>query len=95
MYLGRSGGPLGNCDITPLEAKMSSVGTAYFPIVYKFPVGIGHSINENSALVKPFRNIPNSGRPHERIVFSFYQENNNGYFVLGSFVNTPGNRILC
>jgi hypothetical protein len=92
--LGRSGGPLGEWDITPLEPKIGSDGTAYFPIYYKFPVGIGHSINENSAVVKPFRNILNSGRPHEKIVFSFYQENNNGYFVLGSFVNTSGNRIL-
>jgi hypothetical protein len=94
MLLGRSGGPLGNASITPLEPRVDSNGEPYFPILYNFPIGTGHSIKENSALVKPFRNILNEGKPAEKIVFVFYQENDNRYFVLGSFVNTIANRIL-
>ena len=94
MQLGRSGGPLGHSRITPLEPQVESNGEVYFPILYEFPIEGGYSMSENSALAKPFRNILKEGKPVEKIAFVFYQENNNSYFVLGSFVNTVSNRIL-
>jgi hypothetical protein len=94
MFLGRSGGPFGNATITVLKPQIDSNGEPYFPILYEFPIGTGHSIDENSALVKPFRNILKEGRPDEEIMFVFHEENESDYFVLGSFVKTRGNRIL-
>jgi hypothetical protein len=72
MFLGRSGGPFGNATITVLKPQIDSNGEPYFPILYEFPIGTGHSIDENSALVKPFRNILKEGRPDEEIMFVFH-----------------------
>lgn len=93
MQLGRSGGPVGYARIVIEEPEIDSDGKPYIPISYHFPVGTGDSIDENSALVKPFRSILEDGKPVGQIVFVFYQENDTD-FVLGSFVNTVGNRIL-
>lgn len=98
MFLGRSGGPLGSAKISIREPRMDSDGEPYLPIYYDFPIGIGHSLDENSALVKPlvkpFRNILKEGKPAEEILFVFHEENQKDYFVLGSFVKTIGNKIL-
>lgn len=94
MFLGRSGGQLGSAKISIWESRIDSNGEPYFPIYYDFPIGTGHSLDENSALVKPFRTILKEGKPPEEILFVFHEENENNYFVLGSFVKTMGNKIL-
>jgi hypothetical protein len=94
MFLGKSGGPLGSAKISIREPQKDSTGELYIPIHYDFTNGRGPSLDENSALVKPFRNILKDGRPPDEISFVFHQESENDYFVLGSFVKTIGNRIL-
>jgi hypothetical protein len=94
MFLGRSGGQLRSAKISIREPRKDSTGQLYIPIYYDFPIGGWPSLDENSALVKPFRNILKGGKPPDGISFVFHQENENDYFVLGSFVKTIGNKIL-
>jgi hypothetical protein len=86
MFLGKSGGPLGSAEISIRKPQRDSTGELYIPIHYDFTNGRGPSLDENSALVKPFRNIFKDGKPPDEISFVFHQENENDYFVLGSFV---------
>src|SRR6266516_243248 len=96
MLLGRSGGPIGFASISVSDSQIDSNGESYIPLVYDFPRGTVNSINENSALVKPFRRIlaKEDGKPCGKVVFAFYQEGDYEYFVLGSFVKTLGGQIL-
>lgn len=94
MFLGTSGGYLGSSKISIRQPRRDSTGELCIPIHYDFPIGRGPSLDENSALVKPFINILKEGKPPDEISFVFHQENENDYFVLGSFVKTLGNRIL-
>ncbi|MGA7975928.1 MAG: hypothetical protein WB975_01715 [Nitrososphaeraceae archaeon] len=87
MFLGKSGGPLGNAYILPLDPRTDDNGKPCIPLYYHFPFGQGNSINPDSALVKPFSKLMDGGYPIEEVVFVFYRENNS-YFVLGSFAFT-------
>lgn len=87
MLLGRSGGPLGNAQIIPMDPQTDSDGQHYIPLYYHFPFGSSDSINDYSALVKPFRKLLEEGKPIGKTAFLFYLENNS-YFVLGSFAFT-------
>jgi hypothetical protein len=87
MLLGRSGGPLGNAQIILMDPQIDANGQPYIPLYYDFPFGTGNSINEYSALVKPFRKLLEEGKPIGKTAFLFYREDNS-YFVLGSFAFT-------
>lgn len=87
MILGRSGGAIGDAYIKLLDPKIDTKGNPYIPLYYHFPVGIGNSINEYSALVKPFRKLIEEGKPIGKTAFVFYREDN-AYFVLGAFAFT-------
>jgi hypothetical protein len=87
MLLGRSGDPIGNAYIIPLESEIDAKRQNYIPIYYYFPTGTGDSINECSALVKPFRRLIEEGKPIGKTAFVFYREGNL-YYVLGSFAFT-------
>lgn len=82
MFLVTSGGQLGGAKISIREPHKDSTGELYIPIHYNFTIGRGPSLDENSALVKPFRYILNDGKPPDEISFVFHQENENDYFVL-------------
>jgi len=87
MMLGRSGGDVGNASIIPLEPQIDTHGEYYITLYYHFPIGTGHSINEYSALVKPFRKLMKDGKPIGKTAFVFYH-GENSYYVIGSFAFT-------
>lgn len=84
MFLGKSGAPLGNAYIVPLDPRTDNDGKPYIPLYYYFPFGNSNSINPDSALVKPFTKLMEGGYPIGEVAFVFYREDNS-YFVLGSF----------
>ena len=87
-----TGGPVGFASIIGEPPQIDNLGKAYLTLRYIFPRGTGGSINQTSALVRPFQKILEEGKPTGKITFVFYQEDNN-YYVLGSLVHT-GRRIL-
>jgi hypothetical protein len=92
VLIGRSGGPLGNAYIIPLDPQIDSNGHHYIPIYYHFPFGTGHSVGEDSALVRPFKKLMQEEKPAGKTAFVFYRQDNIS-FVLGSFTFT-GRRII-
>jgi hypothetical protein len=80
MLLGRSGGPLAYSRIIPKALQIDANGQPYIPLYYHFPFGKGNSINEYSALVKPFRKLLEEGKPIGKTAFLFYRENDS-YFL--------------
>jgi hypothetical protein len=90
MLIGRSGGPLGNAYIIPLDPQIDSNGHHYTPIYYHFPFGTGNSIGEDSALVRPFKKLMQEGKPSGRTAFVFYRQDNLSstfaYFVKRSLI---------
>lgn len=61
--------------------------------VYSFPIGIGNSVSENPALVRPFKKVLEQGKPMGTIGYIFYQEEEI-YFVFGALVYSENGRIL-
>jgi hypothetical protein len=92
MLVGRSGGPIGNAYIIPLDPQIDSDGHHYIPIYYHFPLGTGDSIYEESALVRPFKKLMLEGKPAGKTAFLFYRQDSSP-FVLGSFTFT-GRRTI-
>lgn len=62
-------------------------GDYFIPLYYKFPFGSEININDNSALIRPFRKLLNQGKPIGNLTFIFYRESNE-YHILGSFVKS-------
>jgi hypothetical protein len=68
-------------------------GQAYVPLMYVFPFGQVLGVNQDSALVRPFHKALQDGKPVGKINYIFYEEGKD-YFILGSFVYSPGNKII-
>jgi len=85
--VGRSGGPLGTASIRVSKPQKDTNGQNFSRITYDFPMGIIDSVNQNSALVRPFRRAIADGKSVGKTTFVFHH-NSNGYFVLGSFAHT-------
>lgn len=81
MLIGRSGGPLGNAYILPLNPQIDANGEHCIPISYNFPLATGGSINDDSALVNPFKKVLNDGKPIGKTAFAFYHDKGS-YFSL-------------
>jgi hypothetical protein len=87
VFLGRSGGDIGEAYLEVLDIEWTPEGEQFIPLKYHFPFGNRTSIDESSALVKPFKKLMDDGRPTGKIAFVFYRENGVD-FVLGSFAFT-------
>jgi hypothetical protein len=87
------GEELGNASLIPLAPQKDEAGDSYLPLIYDFPLGKNISVDDNSALVRPFRRVLEKGKPIGTINYVFYQENND-YFILGSFVYSDRQRII-
>jgi hypothetical protein len=84
---------LGTATLTPLPPRLDNNGQPYLPLVYRFPIGEGDSVSENSALVRPFKRVLEKGKPMGTIGYIFYQEAK-AYFVLGALAYSENGRIL-
>lgn len=60
---------------------------SFLPIHYVFPQGNQESIDQNSALVRPFKKLLRDGKPVGKVSYVFFMENNE-CFTLGAFANT-------
>ena len=87
MFLGRSGGVIGGASVRVLDIEWTPEGNPIIPLEYRFPFGMGVSISQSSALVKPFRKLLDNGKPIGKVTFVFFRENGTD-FVLGSFAFT-------
>jgi hypothetical protein len=87
------GEELGNAYLLPLAPQKDIDGEPYLPLVYHFPLGKKMSVHKDSALVRPFRRVLETGKPIGTINYIFYQEKDD-YFVLGAFVYSDRQRVI-
>jgi hypothetical protein len=86
-----SGGVVGSANIEIGKIQQDNVGF-FLPIHYNLPYGDESSIDQESALVRPFKKLLRDGKPVGKISYLFFQEKEIN-FVLGSLANT-GNRLI-
>src|SRR6266487_6314261 len=86
-------GKTAKASLHALEPLIDDDGQAYVPLMYAFPFGQDLGVNQDSALVRPFHKALHDGKPVGTINYIFYEEGKD-YFILGSFVYSPGNKII-
>lgn len=76
-----------------LDPLIDNDGQPYVPLMYVFPFGQALGVDQDSALVRPFHKALHDKKPVGKINYVFYEEGKD-YFILGSFVYSPGNKII-
>jgi hypothetical protein len=76
-----------DCYIMTDRPAVDEHGEYYIPLYYRFPFANGVNIENDSALIRPFKRILRDGKPIGNLTFIFY-ESDSVYYILGSFVKT-------
>jgi hypothetical protein len=87
------GGVVGSVTVDVSRPFVDKDGKPCILFRFNFPFGDTSKIDDESALLRPFRKILRDGEPMGKIVYSFHEENNRQY-ILGSFVNTEKRLIF-
>lgn len=87
-----TGGVVGIASYDIKEPRNEN-GISYLPIEYNFQTGKGPILNDDSALVRSFRQLLVEGKPIRKINFIFYKEKSQ-YYTIGTMVNAIKNLIF-
>jgi hypothetical protein len=56
-------GIIGNASLVSLNPLLDENGHPYLPLMYVFPFGTELEVDQNSALVRPFKKVLTDGKP--------------------------------